>query len=188
MAEFEDIQANMGGLDPLSTPVPGESLTTNLDQKFPFEQPPVHTDVNEAVEDIFFRLTEEENMDEILNFMRAEIPLEDIAQIYLFSGFREGAFTPDLMLTLIEPTIYILIWMADYAGIEPVLAPEDEFDFGDEEGEVTSLEELPVPESVPESLLAKIKTKLGDEEPISTGTEQPLEEGIAQPVEEVIEV
>ncbi len=189
MPEFEDIQTNMGGLDPLSMPVPGESLTANPDQKFPFEQPPVHTDVNEAVEDIFFRLTEKENMDEILNFMRAEIPLEDIAQIYLFSGFREGAFTPDLMLTLIEPTIYILIWMADYAGIDPVLAPEDEFDFGSEEGEVTSLEELPVPESVPESLLTKIKTKLGDEEQqIPTGIEQPLEEGIAQPVEEASEV
>ncbi len=178
MAEFENIQEGMGGLDPLSMPVPGESLTADPEQKFPFEQPPVHTDLNEAVEDIFFRMTEKENMDEILNFMRAEIPLEDIAQIHLFAGFREGAFTPDLMLTLIEPTIYILIWMADYAGIDPVLAPEDEFDFGTEEGELpSSIEEVPVPESVPESLLTKIKTKLDTDEETEVSTDIISNEG-----------
>ncbi len=170
MAQFEDIQAEMGGLDPLSAPVPGESLTANPDQRLPFEEPPVHTDMNEAVEDLFFRMTEKESMDQIINLMRAEIPLEDIAQVVLFGGFREGAFTPDLLLNMLEPTIYILIWMADYAEIEPVLAPDDEFDFGDDEGEFPVPEDIPVPESVPESLLTKIKTRLdnGEETEVST--------------------
>ena len=172
MAQFEDMQAEMGGLDPLDSAVPGESLTADPEAKLPFEQPPVHTDMNEAIEDIFFRLTDSENMDQILNFMRGEVPLEDIAQIYLFSGFREGVFNPDLMLTLVEPTIYILIWMADYAGIDPVLDPESdgEFDFGeDEEGGLPAAGEIPVPESIPETLLTKIQSKLGDKE-------QPVEE------------
>ena len=182
MAQFEDMQEARGGLDPLSAPVPGEGLTADPEAKLPFEEPPVHTDMDTAVEDIFFRMTEKDNMDEILNFMRAEIPLEDIAQIYLFEGFREGAFNPDLMLTLIEPTIYILIWMADYAHIVPVLDPDSDLEFGfgeDEEGGLPSAEDIPAPSGVPQSLLTEIKAKLGD-------GEQPTEE---QPVEEpVVEV
>ena len=185
MARFEELQEQLGGLDPLEVPVPGESLTADPEQRQPFEQPPIHTDMNEAVEDLFFRMTEKESMDQLINLIRSEVPLEDIAQVVLFSGFREGAFTPDLMLNMIEPAIYILIWMADYAEIEPVLAPDDEFDFGDEEGEVAAVEELQAPESVTPSLLTKIKTRLDTEGSPEEAEESPaiLEESPVIPEE-----
>jgi len=171
MAEFEDMQAAMGGLDPLSAPVPGESLTADPEARLPFEQPPINTDRDAAVEDLFFRMTADEAMDDLINLMRAEVSLEDIAQVVLFGGFREGAFTPDLMLNMIEPTIYILIWMADYAGIEPVLDPESEFDIGIEEDNLLVPEDIPVPSSVPDTLLQTIRGRLDTEESTVTPEE-----------------
>lgn len=118
----------MNQLSPFDAPVPGESLVTSPEQKFPFEKPPTHVDPQEAMEELFLRITDEEVLDDLLDLMRKEMPVEDIAQVILFEGFRTGAFNPDLMLLLIEPTIYILLAMANYAEIDAVLYPEEDFD------------------------------------------------------------
>jgi hypothetical protein len=41
-----------------------------------------------------------------------------MAQVILYKGYTEGLWNPDLMLSLIEPTIYLLINIADYADIK----------------------------------------------------------------------
>jgi hypothetical protein len=128
MPSLEELQEAHGGLDPFDAPIPGESLTQDPDQRLPYEKPPAHTDMQEATEDIFMRLTEEDTLDEILGLMRNEVPVEDIAQTLLFSGFREGKFNPDLMLNLIEPTMYMLLSIGEVHGIEPVLYPEEEME------------------------------------------------------------
>ncbi len=130
---LEDIKNNLGGLDPLDGPIPGESLTSNPEVRQPFEKPPAHTDLEEAVESLFNRMIDEEKLDQILDLMRRGLPVEDIAQVVLFTGFREGQWTPDLMLTMIEPTIYILLALAEYAGIEAELYPEEDMDEDEDE-------------------------------------------------------
>ncbi len=161
MAEYEDMMGQMGGMDPLDGPVPGESLTADPATKAPFETAPVHTDVNSAMEDLFLRISEEGVLDGLLNQMRAGIAIEDIAQVILFSGFREGKFNPDMMLLLIEPTIYMLLWFAEYADIEPVLHPDDDLATNFDEEDV-EIEEAPVPEGISDDLLSKIKAKKGE--------------------------
>lgn len=133
MASLEELQERHGGLDPFDAPIPGESLTQDPDQKLPFEKPPVHVDMQEAVEDIFMRLTEEETLDDILGLMRNEVTVEDITQTILFGGFREGQFNPDLMLNLIEPTMYLIMSLGEVHGTNPVLAAAEEDDVDDEE-------------------------------------------------------
>jgi hypothetical protein len=136
MASLEELQDRHGGLDPMDAPIPGESLTQDPENKLPYEKPPTHVDMNEAVEDIFMRLTEEETLDEILGLMRNEVPVEDITQTLLFSGFREGKFNPDLMLNLIEPTMYMIMALGEVNGIVPTVATADEVD--DDEDDVMS--------------------------------------------------
>lgn len=149
------------GMDPLAAPVPGESLTNDPDAPAPYETEPTFTDTDKAMEALFMNMTEDENIDGILDLIRAEMPLEDIAQVVLFGGFREGMYNPDLMLMMIEPTIYILIWLADYAGIEAVLYPEDEFDFAAEGEEVPrELAEQQLPTNISPTLLDKVKGQL----------------------------
>lgn len=168
MTQHAELTAQMGGLDPLNVPVAGESLTQDPESKQPFEKPPTFTNVEEATQELFFNMTDEENLDQIVNLMRADVPIEDIAQVMLFSGFREGLFNPDLMLLMLEPTMYILLWVADYAGVSPVLSPESDIDFVDEEGEelggVSDVSEVAVPESVSPTLLGTIRERLDTEE------------------------
>lgn len=183
MATYEDMQAQMGGMDPFDTPTPGESLTNSPDNPQPYEQPPKFTDQQKAIDELFMRMTDSENIDHFLDLMRDEVPVEDIAQIVLFEGFRQGMYTPDLMLLMIEPTIYILLYLADYAGIDNVvLAPgEGEASVGMAgavsgkagemmQGEGTEGESIQVgeksvsrPESVSPSLLEKLTAGKGED-------------------------
>lgn len=135
----------MTPLDPFDAPQPGESLTSNPEQKYPFEKPPQLNEESEAIEEMYLRITEEETLDQLLDLMREGMPVEEIAQVILFEGFRSGAYNPDLMLMLIEPTIYILLAMADYAEVPAVLYPEDDFDIDPAEGgmkSITSINQL----------------------------------------------
>ena len=167
--KYDDMQAQMGGLDPLSAPVPGESLTQDPEAKQPFEKPPVQTNMQEAIEDIFIRMTDEERLDELINLMRSDVPVEDIAQVVLFGGFRAGQYNPDLMLMMLEPVMYILLWIADYADVIPILSEQSseeliEADGGEPVDEETDVKEILAPEGINDSLLSTIKEKLGKEE------------------------
>jgi hypothetical protein len=39
--------------------------------------------------------------------------------------FNKGIFNPDMMLNLLEPTMYMLMAIAEKAGIEPVIDSDD---------------------------------------------------------------
>ena len=57
--------------------------------------------------------------------MAGGMPLLAIAQTLLFSGFNEGKWNPDLVMLLIEPTVYMLMALAERADIDFVIAPDD---------------------------------------------------------------
>ena len=50
----------------------------------------------------------------------------------MFKGFQDGKWNPDLMLLLIEPSVYIIMWLADKAGIEAQISADGD-DWEDEE-------------------------------------------------------
>lgn len=129
---FDEATERMGGLAPTDAPIPGQSLTEDPEQRSPFERPPQHVDQEEAVRDIFMKLTDEDKVDDVLDTLRQGTPVEDLAQVILFEGFRQGKYTPDLMLMLIEPTIYLVMAIAESAGIDYELYPEEDF-WGDDE-------------------------------------------------------
>ena len=59
---------------------------------------------------------------------------------------------------MIEPTIYILVWLAEYAGIDPVLYPEDDMGTAFDE-EDFDIENVPAPEGISTDLMSKIKAR-----------------------------
>jgi hypothetical protein len=116
-------------------PVPGQALTNAPDQAYPWEQPPEHTSVKEAREKIFLGLLEPERLKGVQDLMLNDISVNAIAEIVLTDGFRKGKFNPDMMLNLLEPTMYMLMAIAEKSGIEPIVdsegfagADEDEAD------------------------------------------------------------
>jgi hypothetical protein len=116
----------------LGRPIPGQSLTENPDNPAPYEKPPQFTSVHEASEFIFGNLIEEEAYTQIMNLMADDMPIMDIVQTLLFTGFTEGKWSPDLMLMLVEPVAYMLLALAERAGIDPVIYRGEDEDEADE--------------------------------------------------------
>ena len=54
------------------------------------------------------------------------IPIMEIVQTILFAGFDKGMWNPDLMLLLAEPSTYIIMALAERAGIDYVIYAEEE--------------------------------------------------------------
>ena len=119
--QLTDMEATMQ-----SVPIPGQSLTQDPDIRLPYETPPKYTDAQEFIDDSFLRFTHPDALGDLLDGMRSEIPLEFIAEKYLMRAFTQGEITPDVFMLSIESIIYILISLATYAEIEPVLYPEDD--------------------------------------------------------------
>ena len=185
MAEkLEENQFDEVGVNPFNAPVPGESLTSPSDMPKAWERPPQYTEQDEAMEAIYLELTSDEALMPVIQMIDEGIPLDQIAQVVLYRGYTQGKFTPDLMLLLAEPTIYLLIAIADYADINDYVLYEGEEDDPDgqiyhddvepvnmddddeekapqpkETSEITEYEE-PSADSLSSSLLSKVKKEL----------------------------
>ena len=108
--------------------IPGQSLTKDPDSRYPWEGPPEMTSVRVASERIFMDLLKDENLETVTNLMAQKTPVADIATLLLTTGFQKGKFNPDLMVSLLEPTMYMLMAIAEKAGIDPVISRGDEGD------------------------------------------------------------
>jgi hypothetical protein len=113
-------------LNPFDAPTPGESLTANPEQKFPWESPPQYTEVRPFMEDLFMQITEEERYIKLLGSIMNKTPIDEIAQTILYVSVRSGKINPDLMLLLVEPVLYLLLAMTENAGIDDYVLYEGE--------------------------------------------------------------
>jgi len=150
------------GVDPFEAPIPGASLTSDPENPRAWETPPEYTTQEKALKNIFTNITEEENHGRLLNSLRDGIDIESIVQVLLFKGFQDGKWSPDLMLLLIEPLVYIVMWIADQAGIDAQISADGD-DWEDEEAEMgrklmtKDIERMKGPPSnMPPSLLSKM--------------------------------
>lgn len=116
----------------LERPIAGQSLTNPVDQQYPWEGPPEYTSVREAREKIFLDLLEPTRLKSVIDLMSSGVSVNALAQVALKEGFNKGKFNPDMMLNLMEPTMYMLMAIAERAGIEPVVESEGTLDEDDE--------------------------------------------------------
>jgi len=127
---------NQEGIDALvnsSRPIPGQSLTDNPDQSYPWESPPEYTNFNKAFNYLAEELLEEEIYVPLMVAMGQGVPISDITLQLLQRGFQEGKWNPDMFMMLIEPTMYLLMALAEKSGIEPRLYGDEEDDLDDDE-------------------------------------------------------
>ena len=180
MAEkIKQTQFDKVGVNPFSAPTPGESLTTPTDMPKAWERPPQFVDQGNAMEAVYMELTEIDNLRKLIDLIDEGTALDEIAQVILYKGYSEGKWTPDLMMLLIEPTLYLLIAIADYADIKDYtlytgeetdpdaeihgddVEPVD-FDADENEDEEIKTDKMAEPkaESLGESLLSRVESEL----------------------------
>jgi len=111
----EDSQKSaMGGFD---LPVPGQSLTAPKGE-MSFEQPPQYTDIEEAAEFLFDRMTSQENVTNLLRILNTGIPARMLIEPVLLSGAQEGLWNVDMTMALVEPMIAIMMGIAHMGGVK----------------------------------------------------------------------
>ena len=171
MAELDKTQPNQfekEGMNPFNAPIPGESLTRDPEQKFPWEQNPQITDVDTAIKEIFITLTEKNSLVELLNILNNGQPVDEIAQVIAYRGMTVGKYNSDLMLLLLEPLMYLIIAIAEEYEIDPVIYEGMDNDIADAEDIQASMAKLQTKkinkDSVPASLLARVKELPSQEE------------------------
>tara|TARA_X000001388_G_scaffold61873_2_gene47572 strand:- start:5230 stop:5832 length:603 start_codon:yes stop_codon:yes gene_type:complete len=141
--EYKDFDQE--GLDFLANngrPIPGSSLTNSPDTPYPWEQAPQFTELSPAIDSLFLELTEPEAYHSVMDLVRNGVPVGDIAQVILTDGFQKGMFNPDLMMLLVEPTMYMIIAFAEKAGIDDYITYQGEEDEEpDEEEQLTGIDQ-----------------------------------------------
>jgi hypothetical protein len=122
-------------------PIPGQSLTNSPEQKYPWDNPPEITSQREATERVFLDLIKPDNMETVSTLMAEGTPVADVAQMLLMAGFTKGKFNPDMMLNLLEPTMFMLLSIAEKIGLDPKITREDdEFEIDDDETSSSNLQ------------------------------------------------
>ena len=116
----------------LNKSIPGQSLTNDPDDPYPWEKAPEFTDLKEAITYLVSLLIKEETYLPVMETIADGTPLMNITQGILFKGFTEGKWNPDLMMILAEPLCYVLLAFCERAGIDPVIYSEEDDDSEEE--------------------------------------------------------
>tara|TARA_R110002051_G_scaffold322247_1_gene412245 strand:- start:965 stop:1588 length:624 start_codon:yes stop_codon:yes gene_type:complete len=119
--------------NPFQGPIPGQSLTNSPDSQQPWEQPPEVTGIKDGRELMFLEIIKEENLEAIVTLMNDGMSIAQITEMLLFIGYSKGKFNADLMMLLAEPTMYMLLSIAEVVGIEPKINRDDLIDVNEEE-------------------------------------------------------
>ena len=103
------------------------------------------------------------------------VPLSDIALQMLQTGFQQGKWNPDLLMMLIEPTIYSLMALAEKANINYRIN-------GDEEDDIDSEDENDIAQMKSNNLKKYAQHKITKESKVPSGV---LPQEILQEIENV---
>ena len=161
MAEkLQQNQFDEVGVNPFNAPIPGESLTASPENAKAWERPPEYTEQDEAMMAVYMVLTEQATLRGLIEIISDGVALDEIAQVILYKGYTEGKYTPDMMLMLAEPTIYLLIAIADYAEIKDYVLYNEED--GDPDTEIPDDDITPVDmdgDGIPDEPKAKVEPR-----------------------------
>jgi len=164
-------------------PVSGQSLTSDPDQPKPWETPPTFTNPREALKHISTLILQPKAIEGTIGALLNGASVTDIATSVLYASFTEGDITPDMMLMLVEPTMYLIMNIGEEANIQYNIDKDDMDEIDEEDPEEVNekinefksvFEDIknsdPVknvnkekletdPNILPQSILAKVKEK-----------------------------
>jgi hypothetical protein len=112
----------------LSRSIPGQGLTNDPDNPYPWEKAPEFTDLDAALGYLLNAITQEESYAALMDMIAKQTPLMELTQVILFKGFTEGKWNPDLMMIAAEPLCYMLLALAERADITAVILEDDDED------------------------------------------------------------
>ena len=161
MAEIYNQEA-VDALVNAGKPIPGQSLTNDPDPRDPWESPPEYTDYKQALNFIADQLLDKEVYVPLMKGIGAGVPITDITLQMLQAGFEQGKWNPDLLMMLIEPTVYTLMALAEKANIQYRIN-------GDEEEDMDEDDEKDIQMMKQKNLQELVNTKVSQESKVPSG-------------------
>ena len=146
-------------------PIPGQSLTNSPDQPYPWEQPAEFANPRDAIDAILTQLLQPEAVKEIINALSNGASVGDLAMAITYAKFTEGKISPDTMLLVMEPIMYLIMSIGEEANIQYNIDNDDI----DEEDEDEIAEKLQEFENVFEQIQAGAMDKQIQPENLSEG-------------------
>lgn len=173
--------AKLVSLSSKGTVIPGQSLTNNTEQPYPWETPPEFANPREALDDVVGSIMQPEAMKNIVSALAQGAAVADLGTAILYAKFNEGKISPDAMMLLAEPVMYTIMAIGEEANIKYNIEGNDLDEFDDEDdkedfdnkvnefrnvlsdikkGATKNIEPSKIDSNVvPESILAQVKEK-----------------------------
>lgn len=105
-------------------PIPGMSLTSEPGNR-PWEQPPQFVELDDVVGYYVEKLTEEEAVDKLLEAMRQDAPLVDIANTLIKAGMMKGIHSIDVGFLAVPILVELMQTIGDMNDVGYVVESED---------------------------------------------------------------
>ena len=172
---------NLVNLSSKGGPIPGQSLTRDIEDPYPWETPPEFTNPREALDDVVGSIMQPEAMKNIVSALAQGAAVADLGTAILYAKFNEGKISPDAMMLLAEPVMYTIMAIGEEANIKYNIEGNDLDEFDDEDdkedfdnkvnefrnvlsdikkGATKNIEPSKIDSNVvPESILAQVKEK-----------------------------
>ena len=172
---------NLVNLSSKGAVIPGQSLTNNPENPYPWETTPEFANPREALDDIVGSIMQPEAMKNIVSALAQGAAVADLGTAILYAKFNEGKITPDVMMLLAEPVMYTIMAIGEEANIKYNIEGDDldELDEEDDQeefdnkvnefrnvltdikkGATKNIEPSKIDTNVvPESILAQVKEK-----------------------------
>lgn len=109
---------------PFTPSIPGMSLTSEPGNR-PWEQPPLYTTLEEVVDFYTEKLTSEKSVQIILSSMEKNVPLMDLAQIFIKMNLMKGLHSIDVGFLAIPVIIEMMKTIGDMNNMGYVVESED---------------------------------------------------------------
>ena len=116
-------------------PIPGQSLTSDPEQPRPWEKPPAFSNPREALMNISKLILQPEAIKGTIGALVDGAAVADIATAILYANFTEGDISPDTMLLLMEPVMYLIMSIGEEANIKYNIEADDMDEMDEEDPE-----------------------------------------------------
>jgi len=116
-------------------PIPGQSLTSDPEQPRPWEKPPAFSNPREALMNISKLILQPEAIKGTIGALVNGAAVSDVATAILYANFTEGDISPDTMLLLMEPVMYLIMSIGEEANIKYNIEADDMDEMDEEDPE-----------------------------------------------------
>jgi hypothetical protein len=114
-------------------PIAGQSLTNDPNTPWAWEKPPRFTKKEEATDYFFNYFMEDGRYEAVMDVLEDGVSVMEVVQLVLTDSFEKGEINPDMIMLLAEPVAYILLGLAERAGIKAQINDDDDMEDMDEE-------------------------------------------------------